>query len=162
MVELHQHRIGQIFPSCGNASSHSPLADVLETLKVLSHQDSWQAVHHSICTKRSEQQPSLRYTRPSRRVGELQKDRGSAFVQDYARVPGLCSSLLGRASRIQVGAALKGGSNGDQVAELLVGVSAPVLYWEQGHEWLFGDPVRFQVSSSVQMRTSYAHTPVFE
>ena len=33
-----------------------------------------------------------------------------------------------------------------QVAELLVGVPAPVLYWEQGHEWLFGDPVRFQVS----------------
>lgn len=32
-----------------------------------------------------------------------------------------------------------------QVAELLVGVPAPVLYWEQGHEWLFGDPVRFQV-----------------
>ncbi len=33
-----------------------------------------------------------------------------------------------------------------QVAELLVGVPAPILYWEQGHEWLFGDPVRFQVS----------------
>ena len=33
---------------------------------------------------------------------------------------------------------------GEQVAELLVGVAAPVLYWEQGHEWLFGDPVRFQ------------------
>ena len=32
-----------------------------------------------------------------------------------------------------------------QVAELLVGAPAPVLYWEQGHEWLFGDPVRFQV-----------------
>lgn len=32
-----------------------------------------------------------------------------------------------------------------QVAELLVGVPAPILYWEQGHEWLFGDPVRFQV-----------------
>ena len=32
-----------------------------------------------------------------------------------------------------------------QVAELLVGVAAPVLYWEQGHEWLFGDPVRTQV-----------------
>ena len=31
-----------------------------------------------------------------------------------------------------------------QVPELLVGVPAPVLYWEQGHEWLFGDPVRFQ------------------
>ena len=32
-----------------------------------------------------------------------------------------------------------------QVAELLVGIAAPVLYWEQGHEWLFGDPVRHQV-----------------
>ena len=36
-----------------------------------------------------------------------------------------------------------------QVAELLVGVAAPVLYWEQGHEWLFGDPVRFQAGSSL-------------
>lgn len=33
-----------------------------------------------------------------------------------------------------------------QVAELLMGVPAPILYWEQGHEWLFGDPVRFQAS----------------
>ena len=33
-----------------------------------------------------------------------------------------------------------------QVAELLAGVAAPILYWEQGHEWLFGDPIRFQVS----------------
>lgn len=32
-----------------------------------------------------------------------------------------------------------------QVAEVLFGVAAPVLYWEQGHEWLFGDPVRHQV-----------------
>lgn len=32
-----------------------------------------------------------------------------------------------------------------QVAELLAGVAAPVLYWEQGHEWVFGDPVRLQV-----------------
>lgn len=31
-----------------------------------------------------------------------------------------------------------------QVAELLMGVPAPVIYWEQGHEWVFGDPVRFQ------------------
>ena len=36
-----------------------------------------------------------------------------------------------------------------QVAELLVGVPAPIMYWEQGHEWLFGDPVRFQVGPSV-------------
>ena len=34
-----------------------------------------------------------------------------------------------------------------QVAELLVGIAAPILYWEQGHEWLFGDPVRSQVGS---------------
>lgn len=32
-----------------------------------------------------------------------------------------------------------------QVAELLMGVPAPVVYWEQGHEWVFGDPIRFQV-----------------
>lgn len=32
-----------------------------------------------------------------------------------------------------------------QVAELLMGVPAPVMYWEQGHEWVFGDPIRFQV-----------------
>eukprot|EP00873_Tetraselmis_striata_P033293 jgi/Tetstr1/453557/TSEL_040525.t1 len=32
------------------------------------------------------------------------------------------------------------------VAELLLGVPAPILYWEQGHEWLFGDPVRFQAA----------------
>eukprot|EP00803_Ostreobium_quekettii_P011145 evm.model.scf_71.8 EVM.evm.TU.scf_71.8 scf_71:108681-110204(+) len=29
-----------------------------------------------------------------------------------------------------------------QVAEMLAGVPAPVVYWEQGHEWVFGDPVR--------------------
>ena len=32
-----------------------------------------------------------------------------------------------------------------QVAELLMGVPAPVIYWEQGHEWVFGDPIRLQV-----------------
>jgi len=32
-----------------------------------------------------------------------------------------------------------------QVAELLASVAAPVVYWEQGHEWLFGDPIRLQV-----------------
>lgn len=31
-----------------------------------------------------------------------------------------------------------------QVPELLTTTTAPVLYCEQGHEWLFGDPVRFQ------------------
>eukprot|EP00210_Caulerpa_lentillifera_P003532 g3369.t1 len=31
-----------------------------------------------------------------------------------------------------------------QVAELLAGVSVPVVYWEQGHEWVFGDPIRLQ------------------
>ena len=39
-----------------------------------------------------------------------------------------------------------------QVAELLVGVPAPIMYWEQGHEWLFGDPVRFQVCGSPHMQ----------
>ena len=29
--------------------------------------------------------------------------------------------------------------------EWLAATSAPVLYWEQGHEWVFGDPVRLQV-----------------
>ena len=31
-----------------------------------------------------------------------------------------------------------------QVPEILMETTHPVLYWEQGHEWLFGDPVRFQ------------------
>ena len=31
-----------------------------------------------------------------------------------------------------------------QVPEWLLGTTAPVLYFEQGHEWLFGDPLRFQ------------------
>lgn len=35
-----------------------------------------------------------------------------------------------------------------QVAEMLAGVAAPVLYWEQGHEWLFGDPVRLQAAQN--------------
>ena len=39
-----------------------------------------------------------------------------------------------------------------QVAELLVGVPAPIMYWEQGHEWLFGDPVRFQVCDTAHTR----------
>eukprot|EP00891_Asterochloris_glomerata_P003131 jgi/Astpho2/3131/fgenesh1_pg.00051_%23_96_t len=44
-----------------------------------------------------------------------------------------------------------------QVAELLVGVAAPVLYWEQGHEWLFGDPVRFQVQHNYQKQDQLFH-----
>jgi hypothetical protein len=32
------------------------------------------------------------------------------------------------------------------VAELLLGLPIPIVYFEQGHEWLFGDPIRFQVS----------------
>ncbi|KAK9831116.1 hypothetical protein WJX74_003873 [Apatococcus lobatus] len=44
-----------------------------------------------------------------------------------------------------------------QVAELLVGVSAPVLYWEQGHEWLFGDPVRFQRQHNYQKQDKLFH-----
>ena len=43
-----------------------------------------------------------------------------------------------------------------QVAELLVGVPAPIMYWEQGHEWLFGDPVRFQVWPPVPVACSIA------
>ncbi len=38
-----------------------------------------------------------------------------------------------------------------QVAELLAGVTAPVVYWEQGTEWLFGDPIRFQVSRNINL-----------
>ena len=43
-----------------------------------------------------------------------------------------------------------------QVAELLVGVPAPIMYWEQGHEWLFGDPVRFQVCDTARTRSQFA------
>ena len=43
-----------------------------------------------------------------------------------------------------------------QVAELLVGVPAPIMYWEQGHEWLFGDPVRFQVCATARTRSQLA------
>lgn len=28
--------------------------------------------------------------------------------------------------------------------EWLTSCAAPLLYYEQGHEWLFGDPVRFR------------------
>ena len=45
-----------------------------------------------------------------------------------------------------------------QVAELLVGVPAPIMYWEQGHEWLFGDPVRFQVCIHCSTMLSTADT----
>lgn len=44
-----------------------------------------------------------------------------------------------------------------QVAELLVGVAAPVLYWEQGHEWLFGDPVRSQVQHNYRKQDQLFH-----
>ncbi|KAL3150732.1 hypothetical protein ABBQ32_000515 [Trebouxia sp. C0010 RCD-2024] len=44
-----------------------------------------------------------------------------------------------------------------QVAELLVGIAAPVLYWEQGHEWLFGDPVRFQVQHNYKKQDQLFH-----
>lgn len=39
-----------------------------------------------------------------------------------------------------------------QVAELLMGVPAPVIYWEQGHEWVFGDPIRLQVGRRRQAK----------
>lgn len=44
-----------------------------------------------------------------------------------------------------------------QVAELLVGVAAPVLYWEQGHEWLFGDPVRLQAQHNYKKQDQLFH-----
>ncbi|CAK0780281.1 hypothetical protein CVIRNUC_004997 [Coccomyxa viridis] len=44
-----------------------------------------------------------------------------------------------------------------QVAELLVGVPAPIMYWEQGHEWLFGDPVRFQVAHNYLRQDQLFH-----
>ncbi|KAK9815193.1 hypothetical protein WJX73_010532 [Symbiochloris irregularis] len=44
-----------------------------------------------------------------------------------------------------------------QVAELLVGVAAPILYWEQGHEWLFGDPVRFQAAHNYAKQDQLFH-----
>ncbi|KAI3426406.1 hypothetical protein D9Q98_008776 [Chlorella vulgaris] len=37
-----------------------------------------------------------------------------------------------------------------QVPEWLVGTSAPIVYFEQGHEWLFGDPVRFTGAGRAQ------------
>ncbi|GMH38947.1 hypothetical protein BSKO_06845 [Bryopsis sp. KO-2023] len=44
-----------------------------------------------------------------------------------------------------------------QVAELLVGVPAPVVYWEQGHEWVFGDPVRFQTAQNYLKQDQLFH-----
>jgi len=36
-----------------------------------------------------------------------------------------------------------------------MGVSVPVIYWEQGHEWVFGDPIRLQAAQNYikQVRT---------
>lgn len=51
---------------------------------------------------------------------------------------------------------------GGQVAELLVGVPAPVLYWEQGHEWLFGDPVRFQARTLGTCQFACTGAPGFQ
>lgn len=47
-----------------------------------------------------------------------------------------------------------------QVAELLAGVAAPILYWEQGHEWLFGDPVRFQAQHNYQKQVSFHNSSI--
>lgn len=44
-----------------------------------------------------------------------------------------------------------------QLAELLVGVPAPVIYWEQGHEWVFGDPVRFQTAQNYLKQDQLFH-----
>lgn len=44
-----------------------------------------------------------------------------------------------------------------QVPEWLTSTTAPVLYYEQGHEWLFGDPVRFQESGSYAAQDNLFH-----
>lgn len=44
-----------------------------------------------------------------------------------------------------------------QVSELLMGVPAPVLYWEQGHEWLFGDTIRFQEAHNYNKQDRLFH-----
>eukprot|EP00884_Botryococcus_braunii_P014691 jgi/Botrbrau1/23222/Bobra.0041s0064.1 len=44
-----------------------------------------------------------------------------------------------------------------QVAELLLGVPAPILYWEQGHEWIFGDPVRHQIQHNYAKQDQLFH-----
>jgi glycosyltransferase involved in cell wall biosynthesis len=44
-----------------------------------------------------------------------------------------------------------------QVAELLMGVPAPVVYWEQGHEWVFGDPIRFQEAHNYKKQDQLFH-----
>lgn len=43
-----------------------------------------------------------------------------------------------------------------QVAELLLGVNVPVLYWEQGHEWVFGDPIRLQQAQNYIKQVSHS------
>mmetsp|Transcript_6975 Transcript_6975/g.20372 ORF Transcript_6975/g.20372 Transcript_6975/m.20372 type:complete len:726 (+) Transcript_6975:386-2563(+) len=44
-----------------------------------------------------------------------------------------------------------------QVAELLMGVPAPVMYWEQGHEWVFGDDIRFQEAHNYRKQDQLFH-----
>ena len=31
-----------------------------------------------------------------------------------------------------------------------MGLPAPIMYWEQGHEWVFGDDIRFQARASAE------------
>jgi len=45
-----------------------------------------------------------------------------------------------------------------QVPELLVGTPVPVVYFEQGHEWLFGDPVRFRPEHGYAAQDALFHT----
>lgn len=49
-----------------------------------------------------------------------------------------------------------------QVAELLMGVPAPVIYWEQGHEWVFGDPIRLQVKRRRQAELCHAFSEIWD
>ncbi|PRW45111.1 glycosyl transferase group 1 [Chlorella sorokiniana] len=44
-----------------------------------------------------------------------------------------------------------------QVPEWLTSCAAPVLYYEQGHEWLFGDPARFREGSAAAAQDSLFH-----
>lgn len=41
--------------------------------------------------------------------------------------------------------------------EWLTSTTAPVLYYEQGHEWLFGDPVRFREAGSCRAQDTLFH-----
>jgi hypothetical protein len=44
-----------------------------------------------------------------------------------------------------------------QIPEWLTTTSAPVLYYEQGHEWLFGDPLRFREAGGARDQDALFH-----